>query len=499
MPWKELEAQVHAYSALELFLERARQVQPNFNLTSENLEAVIAICQLVDGAPLGIELAAVWLELLSPDDIYSEIKRSFDFLQTDLEDIPERQRNLRAVFESSWKLLDEPERQVYQKMSVFQGSFSRQAAEQVCSASMRTLLGLVGKSWLQQTGDGRFQTHESLRQYAQELLKKDPEAWQSARDKHSLFFAGFVESKQRELRGQGQIQALQSLAEEFHGNIRMAFSWLIQRRQIDAIISQMLPGLFHFCLVRSLGPELIPILKQARQVLEIETGRESEVWLAILMTAETFLEMRHEISADQPKERLIKIWSAVNERQLAMDLGFWFVFLAREYAWEISIEEGGTQLKAFLPRIRSQVMAGSEDLWVLGCTLLFLGRLPLKGFPDEEKVEYLNEGLAVFQECGALYEQALIQLSLGDATWRLKKSIHESMPHYQAARELFDKVGDLFGVATVWRIQAEIYLLRGDFEGAFQAFKQQGQVFERIGSRHPPTGSITFFGNRDFG
>jgi tetratricopeptide (TPR) repeat protein len=130
---------------------------------------------------------------------------------------------------------------------------------------------------------------------------------------------------------------------------------------------------------------------------------------------------------------------------------------------------------------------------------MFLGRLPLKGLTDEEKAGYFNEALAIFQENGVLYEQALTLLSLGDATWRQKKSVPESVQHYQAARELFDRVGDQFGVATIWRILAEIYMLSGDFEQAFQAFSEQGQVYERIGSRHPPTGSVTFFGSRDLG
>jgi hypothetical protein len=121
----------------------------------------------------------------------------------------------------------------------------------------------------------------------------------------------------------------------------------------------------------------------------------------------------------------------------------------------------------------------------------------MEGLLDEEKAGYLNEALAIFRESGVPYEQALTLLSLGDATWRQKKSVSESVPHYQAARELFDRVGDQFGAATIWRILAEIRMASGDFEGAFHAFREQGQVYDRIGTRYPPTGSVTFFGNRD--
>jgi predicted ATPase/DNA-binding SARP family transcriptional activator len=226
-----LEAELLAYSALELFVERARQVQPGFRLARENLGSVIQICQSVEGAPLGIELAAAWLELLSPDEIYAEIARSLDFLETGLEGVPERQRSLRAVFESSWKFLDAEERAAIQKMSVFLGSFSRQAAQQVSGASLRALLGLANKSWLEVAGDERFQLHESLRGYANELLRADPDAWQAARDAHALFYAGFIEAQGRALRGSGQIAALDAIAGEFNSNIRTALSWLIERRR----------------------------------------------------------------------------------------------------------------------------------------------------------------------------------------------------------------------------------------------------------------------------
>jgi predicted ATPase/class 3 adenylate cyclase len=493
-----VEKQAQAYTSLELFVERARRIIPNFQLTRENMEAVIRICQFVEGAPLGIELAAVWLEILSPDDIYSEITRSLDFLETNLEDVPQRHRSLRAVFESSWKMLAEDERLVIQKLSVCQGSFTHQAAIQISGATLHALLGLANKSWLEYSSEGRFQLHESLRMYANESLRKNLEVWRAAKDAHSHFFVGFVESQGRELRGKGQINALQAIASEFNSNIRTAFSWLIERQQFEIISGQLLPGLFHFCLIRSLGPEIIPLVRQARLALENADSRENQVRLAILMTAETYLELRHDISNSQPKERLSKTWAMLKESQLAEDMGFWLIFLAREYTWEISFDDGGSQLLEILPRIRSRVKVGGEDPWVLGCNLMFLGRIPLEGLTDEEKIGYLNEALAIFQEGGCLYEQALVFLSLGDTSWRLKKSILDSKPHYQAARELFERVDDPFGVATIWRILAEIHLLEGDFEQAYQAYQEEGQIYERIGSRHPPSGSVTLFGSRDF-
>jgi len=491
------ETHAQAYSALELFVERARRVRPTFRLTYEDLDAVIQICQLVQGAPLGIELAAAWLELLPLHEIAAEITRSLDFLETDLEGVPERHRSLRAVFESSWNFLDQMEREAFQKLSVFQGSFSREAAQQVSGASLRTLLGLANKSWLQQVDDGRFHLHELLRQYANELLWTHPEAGQAARDGHAAFYAEFVQTQGRALRGAGQIAALDAVASEFNSNIRAAWLWLTERRQFETMMAQLMPGLFHFCLIRSLGPELIPLLKQARQAVEKESGRENQVRLAILMTAETYMETRYRLLDNSPMERLAQTWALVKKDDLEEEMGFWFVLLAREYIWEIAFDEGSQHLHAALSRIRARVTSGQEDVWVWGWNLLALGRVAIKARKDEENAPHLNEALNIFQLMGVFYEQALTLLSLGDVAWRQKKSTAECAQLYQDARQLFEQVGDPFGVAAIWRILADIYLLGGEIELASQAFNEQGQVYKRIGNRHPPTGSGTFFGNRD--
>jgi serine/threonine protein kinase/two-component SAPR family response regulator len=495
--WDDPEEQALTYSALELFADSARRVQPTFHLTQEDLGHVLRICQLVDGIPLGIELAAAWLEIMNPAEIVTEIARSLDFLETGLENVPERQRSLRAVFEYSWGLLDETEREVILKLSVFQGSFSPEAAQFITETPFSTLLGLANKSWLQQAAKGRLQLHELLRQYANEFLRKNLSVWLEARDAHSFFYSNFVDEQRRALRGPDQIAALDAVEAEFDSNIRTAYYWLVERRRFELIADQMMPGLFHFCLIRGLGPELIPLAKDARQAVEYEAGRESQVWLAILLTAETYMETRFRIPDDRPRERLSNTWTMVMENALADEMGFWFVFLAREYMWEIDLEQGSEYLLKALPRLRSLVTVGHEDSWVLGWGLMFLGRLAVKRLTADKREQFLAEALAIFQQCGVPYEQALAYLSLGDVGWRRKKSPAESIGYYQAAQELFEQVGDYFGVATIWRKLADLYLLSGDFERAFASFKEQEQVFARIGNRPPPTGSGTFYGNRD--
>jgi predicted ATPase/DNA-binding SARP family transcriptional activator len=153
----EMDSVTLTFSALKLFEQSAVRVQPSFAITRENYEPVVQICRMVQGMPLAIEMAASWLEIFSPEEIRVEISRSLDFLQSNLRDLPGRQRSLRAVFDSSWTLLDRQTRPVLKALSVFRAGFTREAAQAVAGASIKTLLELTNKSWLQRLSSGRYQ------------------------------------------------------------------------------------------------------------------------------------------------------------------------------------------------------------------------------------------------------------------------------------------------------------------------------------------------------
>jgi len=116
------------YSALKLFYNTTRQTQPDYRLCPSDLPHLVRICQLVAGMPLGVVLAAGWLATYSPGEIALEIERSLDFLSAAYSDLPARQRSLRATLDHSWRLLGDKERQAFPRLSVFQGFFTRQAA-----------------------------------------------------------------------------------------------------------------------------------------------------------------------------------------------------------------------------------------------------------------------------------------------------------------------------------------------------------------------------------
>ena len=179
-----------ACEGVQMFIDAAQRSLPSFTLAEDDLEHVERILNAVQGMPLGILLAAAWIDMMPIHEIADEITDSLDFLETEMGNIPDRHRSIRAVFEYSWRLLSDTERDLFTKLSVFKGGFQRDAARTVAGASIRDLANLVNKSLL--TADresGRYSVHELLRQYAQDYLEQDATAHTETRDAHATYYA----------------------------------------------------------------------------------------------------------------------------------------------------------------------------------------------------------------------------------------------------------------------------------------------------------------------
>ena len=177
-------------SGVELFIDAATRSSPGFVIESDDLDSLALILELTGGSPLAILLAAAWVDMLPISEIATEIAKSIDFLETEMGDIPDRQRSIRAVFDYSWALLSPEERDTFTALSVFRGGFSREAAEVVGGASLRGLANLANKSLLTPSAEkDRYVIHELLRQYAAAELEKDPDRHQQVLNRHAAYYA----------------------------------------------------------------------------------------------------------------------------------------------------------------------------------------------------------------------------------------------------------------------------------------------------------------------
>lgn len=472
-----LEEQAKNFSALQLFEERARRVRQDFQLTQDNLSAVIEICKLVDGMPLGIELAAAWVEILTPSEIAAEFRHSLNLLKTNQKDVPDRQRSIRAIFESSWNMLGTKEKKVFQRLTVFRGSFSREAAQYVARASLWMLLGLAKKSWLQQVGEGHFLLHNVLRQYGHEHLRATHEEWWDTNVRHANYYVDFVARQEQELRGKRQIEAANILNREFSNNIQAAWNWLIESKRFGDLVNKMLPGLFHFSMIRSQGEMLIPWVIEARKAIPDDGSREKLLQRAILETVETYFEVERIILDDKPQEQLVNLWAQVQESGLSREMGFWFVVLYAAYREGLGFHKRFKGFRELLDTITVQ-----DDPWLTGYSLLLLaGDIMAEASPPEAQ-KFLEQALKIFQEKGAIHEQALALSYLGQNAWD-QNSFGELRRYQMAAQELFAKAEDYFRVGSIWLALAQINTLEGNLDQAVLAYHEQRRAFEKIGFR----------------
>ena len=229
VPPSDQAEQIEEYSSAALFLQSVRRIQAGFEVQEDERQWVVRICQVMEGMPLGIELAAAWVGLLSCEEVAREIERSVDFLTATARDIPQRHRSIRAVFDSSWSLLSNQEQGVMQSLSVFRGGFTRQAAEMVAGATLPLLLALKDKSLLRYSQTGRYDLHELIRQYAHEQLIESGEL-DSASSRHLDFFLAMAEEYRSKLRGAEQIVWLNRLGQD-HDNLRAALEWSLRHEE----------------------------------------------------------------------------------------------------------------------------------------------------------------------------------------------------------------------------------------------------------------------------
>lgn len=217
--------------SVKLFEERAKLVQFDFSLTSENVSSVVQICQRLDGIPLAIELAAAKVDVFSPAQIARHLEENFNVLTGGSRTALPRHQTLRTSVDWSWGLLTEPEQKLMMQLAVFAGGWTLESAQAICDGDVLDLLNsLLSKSMIvrdQKTKDDvRYSFHEIIRQYSLEKSLETDEAVHH-RDRHLNYFIQLAEQGFSELRAANDKVWLERLEME-HDNLRAALSWSLE-------------------------------------------------------------------------------------------------------------------------------------------------------------------------------------------------------------------------------------------------------------------------------
>ncbi len=305
-------------TSVELFLERARRAHVGFNATAQDYPAIVRICQLVEGMPLGIELAAAWVRTLACEEIAREIERGLDILSVSTRDLPARHRSMRAVFDQSWRLLSVEEQAVLLRLSVFRSGFQRQAAIQVAGATLSVLSALVMKSLIRRTGTGRYDLHELIRQFAAEHFSDHPEELIATQARHGHYYLQFFSQADRRLRSSTQPEALAELTVEMD-NFREAWDWAVAQGEF-ALIEQAMRTFTMLYDIHGWLREGFDYLAGAAGALETAheqspSDRTIQVALAHMLSAWSLLAVRlaRHAEAQAMLERSLEILRPLNE------------------------------------------------------------------------------------------------------------------------------------------------------------------------------------------
>jgi predicted ATPase/DNA-binding CsgD family transcriptional regulator len=451
LPVAEDVAQVGMSEAVQLFLERAQAVRPDFCLTSQNAPVLAQVCQRLDGIPLAIELAAARVQVLSEEQLAARLDDRFRLLTGGSRTALPRQQTLKATLSWSHDLLSEPERVLFRRACVFAGSWTLEAAEGVCAGEgfaqeevLDRLAQLVKKSLVVvETHDqiARYRLLETVRQYGQERLEEAGEdAWM--RGRHLAYFLDLTHVAERHLLGDDQAAWVRRLERE-SANLRVAFDWALESGAGPQAL-ELSAGLFRFWMVHGQeaeGTEWLEEALRSTEHLEPAEARAEALWACgCLATRQSdYPQARRRLEAS------LTLWRALGNAQgvararcelgwLAIeqiDLPTAHAWLAegmpeleqRGDRWELPIASGAISLVAFeqgdyaLARARMERdLAQARALgasWQLGRALTHLGELTRFEGQNAEAEHLYEEAMRCFEAVGNTNQVGLSLHNLG--------------------------------------------------------------------------------------
>jgi predicted ATPase/DNA-binding NarL/FixJ family response regulator len=466
------------YDAVKLLVERARRVRRDISLERE-AEGIVHLCQLVEGMPLALELAATWTKTLTCAEVADEIQRSLDFLSTTLRDVPKRHRSMQAVFEQVWQRLTPEEEDVFRRLSVFRGGFRRAAVKAVAEATLPVLTTLVDKSLLRWEPDGRrYQTHELLRQFGEEQLAQLPEAFAYTHDLHAKYYTGFLGDRFDDLTGARQGAALAEIGAEL-GNIRAAWQWAVSRC-FSADLEYAAMGLHTFYQYRGYFLEGVEVFAAAVSAVEgAPPSPERDRALAALLNCAGWFEMRfgRVQAATHMQEKALALYEAHNRLPAPGQGTDPLTALSLLAATRGDYE----QATAFGQQAWQRAAARSDQKNMAFARFGLAGGALAQG-NYETALQYAQETLALTEAVGNRWLMAYAYNHLGQIHQALG-NLAAARDYYQASYTLKEELDDPEGMALALSYLGEIALAQSAYQQAHDLYRQSLKIYQKLGDR----------------
>jgi predicted ATPase/DNA-binding winged helix-turn-helix (wHTH) protein len=467
-------------SAVELFVQRATAVCPDFAMTAENACAIREICSRLDGLPLAIELAAARSKVLSPSAMLDRLQSRLQLLTGGALDLPERQQTLRKTIDWSHDLLTESERKLFRRLSVFVGGCTLEAAEAVGDTHrdlgidlLEGLSSLVDKNLVQRVdrvqGDTRFTMLEMIREYAFECLTQSGEH-AAARRAHAAYCLVLAEEGNPELSPADRARWLTQCDAEID-NFRSALDWLFETRDLDWGY-RLCIGLFRFWDMREHLSEgrarLESILRLAGSGYARERGRVLH-FLGALTTAQGDFP-----AAEYFLEQSLCLYEELGD-QWGIATSLNALAIAQRDRGDYPSAERNVERSLACWRLLPDRSAMARCLHNLANLVKVRGDYPRARWA-------LREATRIFEELGDRSGAAWSINQQGDIS-REQGDLAAARESYQEALLSFRDAGDLWGCARSLTDLGSIDCVQGKHPSAQTAYREAMEIFVKLGHR----------------
>lgn len=395
-------AELELFESVQLFFQAARQLQPALALTEATQGYISQICRLAAGMPLGIVLAASWLDTLELPEVVAEMRRSLDFLTAEMEDLPARQRSLRAAFLASWRLLTPQQQELLPQLAFFQGGFTLEAAQSVTGATAMDLRHLMHKSLLSRNEAGRFEIHELVRQFAVEKLAGIGNA--NVAQRHAAYFCHKLVKWEPLLKGPEQQPTVLAIEADFD-NILLTWHISIHQQDPNELLMAF-ASLEQYCSWRLRQEAFVNILFPALEQLQhAQTPQQKRLLLSLHNFAALY--------SDDSQYHASKAAALLTELDLL----------------DINIRKQKAQY------------------------LLFQGHLS-PHFANQ--LVFYEESLALYRSLGDWWHIGMALLAINTAA-AFSLNIRKAEAAIEEARRIFEKLGDPRGLGRTYELMVNLY------------------------------------------
>ena len=473
------------HDAFLLFEARAQQTVASFSgkgLDSAEKAAVMELCRLTQGVPLALELAAVWVHMLTCQQIVQEIKTKLDLLQAHRIDLEDRHRSMRAIFDQSWDRLAATEQTIMTSLAVFANSFDYAAANHVAEVSIWSLSQLNEKSLLQILSfkmGKRYRLHPLLRQYILEHLPREV-CW-SLNERHARYYGAFMQQKEPQLDGDTVAVALDDIQVNID-EIRVGWHWATRHGKLD-ILHQFEHSFTRFFMWRGLtqeGLELFqPVLAlkpPVETLIHESTAEQLAIWSRLLSG------MLH-LSLDSGADTISLDAISADYRQIAH-----YTEDALEVANVYAMLGGVAQRRGAYERAQqfltfsTQISAESADSKGLAHTYMRLGSLARDNGNFDEAQRYFEQSLKMYRELA--YDWGKMHaLRLLGGVLASQGCVADGIAHVTEGLTLGLRSNDQTSIALAQETLGKIYLSQHNVAQANAHLQQSLDIFRRANIR----------------